>query len=230
MSTLTTQFLISFVGEKLGEELLKEILNFCKKNLKKEFLYRDKKEVKRFDVYSILLTLFKDLEGIGYNILLTQVKNTFHVSKESLLHNCKTIRKTIAKWAKPYLTIPPLKQLKKYCKTIDLTSVPTIEKTGLTKVHVWMDSTDFAMTGKRSMVKTDPFWSFKENSPGRQFMCAADGSGTIIKLWGLYSPKLKDGDFLKLKKEELQQDFGACTVVADGHFEWGRKQDNIKGI
>ena len=45
-----------------------------------------------------------------------------------------------------------------------------------------------------------------------------------------YSPKLYDEDFLKLKEEEVQQDFGACTVVADGHFERGRKQDNIKGV
>ena len=61
-------------------------------------------------------------------------------------------------------------------------------------------------------------------------MCTKNRKGTIIKLWGIRSPKLYDGDFLKLQKEELENLFSGTMVVADGHFEWGRKTNNMKGV
>jgi len=68
-----------------------------------------------------------------------------------------------------------------------------------------MDSSDFKMKGKRSTSTKDPFWSYKENGPARRFMMVTDGRGSVKRIWGPYSPKTYDGDFLKaINKISLQ--------------------------
>lgn len=52
-------------------------------------------------------------------------------------------------------------------------------------------------------------------------MFIMDGRRRIRKLWGGYSPKLYDGDFLNIQREFFAQHFSGTAVVGDGHFEKG---------
>ena len=106
-----------------------------------------------------------------------------------------------------------LNQLLKKGKMIQLNSVPSSDRTGSTKVHLWMDSTNVHMTKHRSTSTKDKNWSYKENGPCQWFMVLADGQGMVQKLWGPYSPKLYDGDFLKLQAEEHLDLLHGCTIV-----------------
>jgi hypothetical protein len=50
----------------------------------------------------------------------------------------------------------------------------------------------------------------------------------IRKIWGGYSPKLYDGHWLELNREWVEQNLRGAAVLADCHFEWGRK--NFNGV
>ena len=52
-------------------------------------------------------------------------------------------------------------------------------------------------------------------------MC--DGMMRVRKLWGPYSPKLYDGNFLKSHKSDFNEEFRGATVIADTHFELGNQ-------
>jgi hypothetical protein len=44
----------------------------------------------------------------------------------------------------------------------------------------------------------------------------------ILSIWGGVSPKLFDGDFLKLRKNYIDNTFHGEFVIEYNHFSWGR--------
>ncbi len=89
---------------------------------------------------------------------------------------------------------------------------------------LWMDLFDLKKEGKNKISKKSTKWSYKCNAPGLRFMVLEDARGRIQKLWGGYSPKVFDGDFLKIQQEWLDKKLKGAVVLADQHFEWGKKQ------
>ena len=58
-------------------------------------------------------------------------------------------------------------------------------------------------------------------------MMLSDAAGRILGMWGGYSPKRFDGDWLKDHKKWFEDTFDSKDrVVADNHFSFGR--DHIK--
>ena len=53
-------------------------------------------------------------------------------------------------------------------------------------------------------------------------MFVQDGKRRIQRIWGGYSPKIFDGNFLELFRDELEEKFNGAGIVADTHFEWGK--------
>ena len=43
------------------------------------------------------------------------------------------------------------------------------------------------------------------------------------KMWGGYSPKVFDGNFLELFWDFFEEDLKGAGIVADNHFEWGQR-------
>jgi ribosomal protein L32 len=95
-------------------------------------------------------------------------------------------------------------------------------------VNLWADSEDLPLTGKRHISKKDPIWSYKTNSPGRRYILFADGRGRIRILWGGYTLKLFDGNFLEIQKGWQEKKFKGAGVIADHHFDWGKQ--NLKKV
>jgi hypothetical protein len=41
-------------------------------------------------------------------------------------------------------------------------------------------------------------------------------------MWGGYSPKVYDGDFVELFAEWFEENLSSAGVISDQHFEWGK--------
>eukprot|EP00026_Physarum_polycephalum_P019929 Phypoly_transcript_22202.p1 GENE.Phypoly_transcript_22202~~Phypoly_transcript_22202.p1 ORF type:complete len:189 (+),score=33.19 Phypoly_transcript_22202:49-567(+) len=83
------------------------------------------------------------------------------------------------------------------------------------------------MENKGGKRRKDKDWSYKCNSKGRRYMVLRDGKGRIRKMWGGYSPKVFDGHFLELFGEWFEEYLKGVGVIADQHFEGGKK---LKGV
>jgi len=230
MATLSYKTLLNEVSEIVGEKVLKDILHYSGKNLDPKSLYGDNKESPKFGKYFTLMAIYKDASAIGSTKLRNMIPKKYSVSQESFLYNIQAAREVNFSWSESQITMPTIKVLNKKAKTIDLKGVPKKDKTGKTKVHLMMDSSDFKMKGKRSTSTKDPFWRYKENGPARRFMMVTDGRGSVKRIWGPYSPKTYDGDFLKCHQQDLSTALNKCNVVADCHFAWARPEGTINNV
>jgi hypothetical protein len=41
-------------------------------------------------------------------------------------------------------------------------------------------------------------------------------------MWGGYSPKVYDGEFLKMQCQFIEEELAGATVLTDNHFKWGK--------
>jgi len=84
-----------------------------------------------------------------------------------------------------------------------------------------MDSSDFAVAGKKTTSTKHPSWSYKVNGPGQRFMFIIDAATRVRYIKGGYTPKLYDGDFLKMNMRELEENFNGAKIGADQAFQYG---------
>lgn len=61
-------------------------------------------------------------------------------------------------------------------------------------------------------------------------MVAMNGNGIIQAVWGPYSPKTHDSDFIQFHQTELSDTFAGLTLVGDAHFSWGRTAGSIPDV
>jgi Transposase DDE domain len=66
-------------------------------------------------------------------------------------------------------------------------------------------------------------WSYKLNAPEQRFQLLSDATGYIRGLWGGYSPKIYDGDWVQLMKYDLAQEYPGSHIIADTHYEKGNQ-------
>jgi len=57
-----------------------------------------------------------------------------------------------------------------------------------------------------------------------------DGYGRFCALWGEYSPKVWDGEWLRLYQPWVEACLAGASVIGDQHFEIGKSFNNIKFI
>jgi hypothetical protein len=163
-----------------------------------------------------LVALFKDLFAVGYSNLFMKIKKWMPTSHNSLQHNTKLIRGLLAEWGKKRILLGTLQdweeaaQYQQFPKDIN-------------NIHLWLDTTDLRLVGKASCSHQSSKWSYKCNSPGRCYAFLCDAEGQIKKIWGGYSPKIYDGDWLEMNARWLEKKLAGANVIADTHFEWGTK-------
>lgn len=195
----------------LSERTLKDFWNYVKKcnpplwgtARPKNFLYT-----------TVILAIFHDLTGLGYQKILDQVSLSFHINKRSLEHNTKVIRRTLGEWGRS--------KTKLFRKSRwDRTAAHVHQSTHLPVVNIWIDSTDFKLARTKERTKKSDDWSFKENAPAQRFMCLADGETRILAFEGGYSPKIYDGHFIEFKRPIWEQDLAGATIIGDNHFRSG---------
>lgn len=168
-----------------------------------------------FQYNMVVITIFKDLFKISFSDLLSDYDMGFHLSKTSLEHNIKVIRRILSEWGDEKIMLGDCEDWDARVKRIKIGK--KVEGTNL-----WIDSTDYPMRGMAEIKKKHPEWSFKLNHRGRRYMYLRDGWGVICGLWGGYSPKFFDGGWLELQKRWLETNVQGGVVCGDQHFEWGK--------
>lgn len=161
------------------------------------------------------------MEGYGVHTLKNKLTSWYKPSWKSLQHNCQYLREKMAEWGKQQIQAGTSAN---WNSARDNSWYPKDVK----ETNLWMDSVDFALTGKKSVSRRDSSWSYKKNSPGARFMCIMDGSRKVVGFYGPYSPKLYDSTWVQSHKEELEEKYKDGVVVADHHFDYGRKLKKIK--
>lgn len=169
-----------------------------------------------FEKRCIVMALYKDLNGISFDTVLKDVTIGMKISKKSFVHNTKEVRRLGNLWGESTINLGDIHDWEAAARSLSLKGV-------VTGTHFWMDSSDFKKERYRGMSRKSTDWSFKLNRPGRRFMFLRDGKGRIRKLWGGYSPKLYDGDFLDLHRRPLESELNGAKIIADTHFAVGKK-------
>ena len=157
--------------------------------------------------------------GMGYRMLCSKIQEWLHSSHNSLCHNQKTLQKLFALWGRSQIHMGNNHIWDAVAASVRFSS-------GLPLINLWMDSTDFPLTGKSTTLRKSAMWSYKENGPTQRYMLICDGNMYVRQWWGGYSPKLYDGDFLKSHSDEVNLLFCGAGVIADCHFELGPKYCN----
>jgi hypothetical protein len=170
----------------------------------------------------ITVCLYKDLYGVGYDRLCRHIDIGIQVRPKSLRHNVKLIRKLLAKWAANHL-------VNEGCASWNLQKKNFPKKKGFEDANLIIDSTDFPLVGKSSTSRKDPKWSFKLNGPAQRFTVIVDARGKVQGVFGGYSPKLYDGDWVKLMADMLIEKFDGGHIIGDTHYETANRIVKAKG-
>lgn len=165
---------------------------------------------------NLIMALYKDMENIGYQKLLKEVRFGTKLNHKSLEHNTEAIREVLAEWGKASVKLGSVNDWNTALRNVQLNKK-------LEGVNLWIDSTDFPMEKKKGRGPKDPYWSYKENTLGSRFMFILDGKGRIRKAWGGYSPKVYDSHFLEIQKDWIEENMSGAGFIADSHFKSASK-------
>jgi hypothetical protein len=165
---------------------------------------------------NLLLVIYKAITGVGYNALISQVDFVGPETGKTFSHNACILRAEMASWAHQYITVGTKRDWN--------TAAADVKRPDpFDEVNMWIDSTDVPKTRKKGVGTKHPDWSYKLNGPGRRYMLLQNGQNKILKIWGGYTPKLYDGDFLDLKKEWFRRHLDGAHVIGDDHFRKGKE-------
>jgi hypothetical protein len=149
---------------------------------------------------NVYLCLWKDLYKHGFNYIEDQIRNWMPLSSKSLKHNLQEIRLVLKEWAEELVVLQDRKELRRQARNAGLPK-------GVCDTELWIDSVDCRMDGKASTSRKDPSWSYKANGPAQRYQVVSSAAGRIQKIWGGYSPKVFDGNWLNINKQQLVELF-----------------------
>jgi hypothetical protein len=198
--------------QRISENIVSDIKKFVLKN---PLSLWDEEQPRHFLRHMVTLSLYKDAYKVGYQRLVKSVNLNYKNTHKSLQKNIERIRRVMKFWAKTQLVLGTSRDWNNAVRNCGLKGV-------VKDVNLWMDSIDFPLEGVKSVSKKDSKWSYKLNRPGRRYMVLRNRKGKILKLWEGYSPKVYDGTWLEIMKQELDQTLAGGVVIADSHFVKGK--------
>jgi hypothetical protein len=170
-----------------------------------------------------LLALYKDITSTGYDALYKEVGSWLKSCPKTLRHNTQVLCLSFAAWGKTTVHLGSLEEWQRAASPLRL-------KGALKDVCLWIDSFDLALEGKKTTSRKGPDWSHKKNGPGRRYMAIQDAHGRFRALWGEYSPKVWDGEWLCLYRAWIESSLAGATMIGDQHFEGGKTFNNVNFI
>lgn len=211
----------SLTYNQAKQELFQRIPESIVLSIQKFIVEKDPKlwgeqKPRKFVEHMVVLVLYKDVFKIGYQQVCRRVNLEYNVTHKSLQKNAERLRPLMKQWAKVHVILGSLTDWKQAARNCGLTG-------DVKSANMWMDSTDIPLEGKKSVSRKDPQWSFKLNSPGQRYMMVRDGKGKILKIWGGYSPKVYDGTWLEIMKDNLEDILNGAVILADSHFSAGKR-------
>lgn len=166
---------------------------------------------RNFQKKVVVAALYKDMYGVSFGNITQEISRWLKADVKTHSHNFKICRKIFSHWAAAKIKLGSLDEWKK-------TTQATIPKAVKDPPHLFMDSSDFRQSGKKSMSRKDTSWSYKCNGPGRRYMSLTDANGEGKYISNGYSPKLYDAHWVQARKEWVEQTLAGATIYADNHF------------
>ena len=177
-----------------------------------------------FENTCLLIALYHDLFGVGYNTLESEISSWMKIAGKSIRHNTKIIREKLSTWADKQIVTGDYSDWNRACKNLS-------EKEQKDGVNLWADSSDFKSKQPKSASKKSEEHSYKEDHYADRFTCISNANGKIVKLFGPYSPKVDDNDFMILSKEWLEENMSGGVMLADcGYTKAAKEFSKIKII
>jgi hypothetical protein len=216
--SLTFRNLSLELSKRIRSQTINDMVEFCKNE---ELPLWGQKRPANYIKLSIVVALYKDAFKIGFDALFDKIDRWYPNSKNSFVHNQKVIREFLRRWAETVIKLGSLDDWKLARENVEFDKE-------VNDTLLWIDSVDFGLTGKRHVSRKSREWSYKINGPGIRFIVISDAIGLVRKVYGGYSPKTYDGDFLKIVRRSFEKKFENAVFVGDNHFLWGVK--NFKKI
>lgn len=191
------------ISDHIGSDVLEQILIFVSQA--KPSLWGEQKPP-AFVIEMTGLTIYKDITGTGYGAL----------NVKSFNHNAHVIRPYLQQWALQQFVLGTKTDWENEKKLME-------ENPDLKKVNLWIDSTDFPKAKYEGVSRKGPDWSYKCNRPGLQFTMVESATRRIRKMWGGYSPKIHDGQFVHTKKRYFEKRLANAVIIGDQHYSSGNK-------
>jgi hypothetical protein len=212
---LSLKELRAVVYKTVGKEAFKELYAWI---ATQEVSWWGEQRPANFLTWTLLLSLYKDIKGYGYQRILKEVSvPPYKINPKSFQHNTKLVRWLGDRWSRNVFKIGNRVEWEK-------ASEGTHQNKILPRVNLWCDSVDFPKQKYHGCSRKADDWSYKLNRPGRRYMLVRDGAGKIVYINGGYSPKLYDSEFLDAHKSDWEQQFSGSTIVADEHFRRGGEE------
>ena len=154
------------------------------------------KRPRNFNEAMLLITLFKDIKGCGYRCLQNALLPYASLGNYSLQHNVKVIRQKLLSWAKTVIIPDNAPKLFRNAAALD-------RPKPCDNVNLWIDSTDFRISGKRSVHRDKKKWSRKCSGPARRFVTIANAKGATQWISPSYFPTNYDSDIVIKHSDEI---------------------------
>ena len=211
MSKLTFEQIETQLYIKIPKYIVDDIYIFSNK---KNIILWGEQKPRYFLFKMIVLAFYKDTFRIGYKKLISQINLHFKISHHSFNENTQRLRKIFKKWAETKIILGDSVSWNYAVRNCNFKGI-------IKDANLWIDSTDFPIIGYKGLSKKDESWSYKLNHSGRRYMMLRNGKGKILKIWGGYSPKVFDGTWLEIMKEELEKNLNGGVILGDNHFSLG---------
>ncbi len=206
------------VQKVIGKEAMRHTKRFLETN-KPKLWGRDKSG--DFLDRCLNLAIYKYVENIGYKQLDADTKEWNKLSHHSITENTHRITDKLALWGENQIIAGDKEIWEKHMEGVSRRST-------VADVNLFVDSTDYAIEGRFKKAKDEPYYSKKVGGLARRFMLVCDGRGVVRGLWGGYSPKMRDNNFLESHRQTFQRLFKGGVILGDTHFNTKAKLRGFK--
>lgn len=157
----------------------------------------------------MLLTLYKDTEGIGYDALEERCRGQLRAPHETVRTNARRLRHFLADWAEDHIVLGNKAAWERASERVPY------KIDGYGKALLWVDTFDARQPGRFTASKKSPDWSYKCKAPGRRWLTFRDGKRRFVKVMGPHYPKTTDAEIIVTARRELCEDLRGATLVGD---------------
>jgi hypothetical protein len=168
---------------------------------------------RNFEKYMLYLTLFKDLENVGFNRLKNSVSDWLKLSNESISHNVQAVRGVLKEWAKTQIVEGTQQDWK-------MAGINTNLEDCISDTNLILDFTDFKLQAKERMSKKSSKFSAKKNCYASRFQVWIDLKRRIRKFDGPFDAKMFDEDYLKTQKTWIKNKLDGIGYAAPPLLCW----------
>lgn len=200
---------------KFGSTAYSKLLKFIKKG--KPYLWGET-QPRDYLEKNLVATLIKDLEGKGYDKILSENDFGMHFNHSTFQHNAGVLRKLAMEWG---MSTCHLRSAGEWTAAMaHMKKLPAPFKK-LTAV-LYQDSTDFPLQRSKTPGYNEANWSGKLKRPARRFQVIRNCKGKLIQVWGGYTPKIMDQWWLDQHKIWIEQHLQDANIFADTHYSGGK--------